>query len=466
MSESAAKTFDRLATVEPPPSTRKLFGTAVVMGGSIAGLLAARVLSDHADRVVVVERDEATEGARPRQGVPQAAQVHTLLPGGRRQLDRWFDGFAEEAVAGGAMLATPGRFRAYFNGREKVVDPTIELITGSRPYLESLVRRRVLALPNVVVLTSRATGIDLADGHVTGVRHVGADGVEAVEAADFVVDAMGRSSRLGDWLERAGWDKPPMERMPIDINYTTAYFRRAEEAPEIITGIAFWSEQKRPAGIAPAAFNAVEGGRWMVMFGGYGDDKPGATPEEFRRMCGLLPEMFGVVAADEMIGGVHQYKQADSRRRAYHALDRFPARLVSVGDAVASFNPIYGQGMTSATLHASCLSEWLRSDPDLDAPAKGFFALQKVVVDSAWQTSATPDLALPHVGGPYPRGYKAAQWVTEQILDASVTDLEVARRFNAVTFMTAHPSTLATPGTVLRAIRTNLRNRRAARVSQ
>jgi 2-polyprenyl-6-methoxyphenol hydroxylase-like FAD-dependent oxidoreductase len=163
---------------------------------------------------------------------------------------------------------------------------------------------------------------------------------------------------------------------------------------------------------------------------------------------------------------VTTYRQGDSRRRDFAACDRLPARLVAVGDAVASFNPIYGQGMTSAALHASCLSEWLRSDPDLDARAKGFFALQKVVVDSAWQTSATPDLALPHVGGPYPRGYRAAQWVTEQIVDASVTDVEIARRFDAVTFMTAHPSTLVTAGTVLRAIGVNLRNRRGTRDSQ
>ncbi len=465
MPDSAAEVFDRLAATEPPTRTRKLFGTAVVLGGSVAGLLAARVLTDHAERVVVVERDEP-DGATSRRGVPQSAQVHTLLPGGRRQLDRWFDGFAEEAVAEGAMVARPGNFKAYFNGVEKVEDPTFELIIASRPFLESIIRRRVVALPDVAVVRGRATAVDIADGRAIGVRYVGEDGAEAVLAADFVVDAMGRSSRLGDWLEAAGWGKPHMERMPIDINYTTAYFRRAERVPEVVAGISFWAEPKRPAGVAPAALNAIEGDRWMIMLGGYGDDRPGATPEEFLRMCGRLPEIFGNAAAGEMLGDVHQYKQADSRRRAYHALERFPARLVSVGDAVASFNPIYGQGMSSAALHASCLSEWLRSDPVPDAPAKGFFALQKVVVDSAWQTSATPDLALPHISGPYPRGYRAAQWVTDQIVEASVTDVEVAKRFNAVTFMTAHPTSLISPSTVLRALRTNLRNRRRGGLSQ
>ncbi|HEX6339625.1 FAD-dependent oxidoreductase [Umezawaea sp.] len=465
MPESAARVFDRLATTEPPTHTRTLFDRAVVLGGSVAGLLAARVLADHAERVVVVERDERTERAEERRGVPQSAQVHTLLPGGRRQLDRWFEGFSKEAVAEGAVLAKPGRFRAYFNGEEKVDDPTAELITGSRPFLESLVRRRVLALPNVTAARGRATAVDVVDGRAVGVRHTGDDGVEVTEEADFVVDAMGRSSRLGDWLEATGWEKPSMERMPIDINYTTAYFRRSAE-PEVVAGISFWDEDERPDGVAPAAFQAVEGGRWMIMFGGYGDDRPGATPEEFRRICDRLPEPFRTAASEEMLGDVRQYKQADSRRRAYHALERFPARLVSVGDAVASFNPIYGQGMTSAALHASCLSEWLRSEPALDAPATGFFALQKVVVDSAWQTSATPDLALPHIGGPYPRGYRVARWVTGQILDATVTDVEVAKRFNAVTFMTAHPNTLATPGTVLRAVRTNLGRRLGRRSSR
>jgi 2-polyprenyl-6-methoxyphenol hydroxylase-like FAD-dependent oxidoreductase len=165
------------------------------------------------------------------------------------------------------------------------------------------------------------------------------------------------------------------------------------------------------------------------------------------------------VASKKALGDVRTYRQADSRRRDFHALTRLPARLVATGDSVASFNPIYGQGMSSAALHASCLSEYLRTAPDLNQPAREFFVLQKVIVDAAWDISTTADLALPHVDGPYPRGYRMLRWLNGQIMAASAVDPEIARRVDEVTFMLKHPASLATPGTLLRSILTNLRTK-------
>lgn len=461
MSRATIAIFDRLGTAQVPADTPMLFDRAVVMGGSIAGLLAARVLADHAGTVVVIERDELDDAPVARPGVPQASQVHTLLGAGRVQLDRWFDGFSKEAVAEGAVLAGGDAHELHYNGRRKVTVPDVELLCSSRPFLESLVRRRMMRLPNVSFVRGRATGLEFAFGRVAGVRYEPADGGAAlVESADFTVDAMGRSSRLGDWLERSGWQKAPTRRMKIDINYTCACFRRSDSTPPVAAAIASWPLGRVPAGVSPGAIGAIEDDRWLVMFGGYGIDRPGRTPEEFRRLCRALPPVFAAVAEEEMLGEIRTYHQSISMRRDYHLVERLPARLVSVGDAVASFNPIYGQGMSSAALHASCLSEYLRSDPDLSAPASDFRALQRIVVDAAWRTSASPDLALPHINGPYPRGYRLLQRLTDMIVDASVTDIEVGRRFTAVAHMRAHPSTLATPGTLLRAARAVRRDRK------
>lgn len=123
--------------------------------------------------------------------------------------------------------------------------------------------------------------------------------------------------------------------------------------------------------------------------------------------------------------------------------------------------------MSSAALHASCLSLWLRSQPDFTIPASDFFALQQVVVDAAWDISTSADLALSHVDGPYPRGYRLSKWIGGQIAAASATEPEIARRFDNVTGMLAHPSSLATPGVLLSALRANRRKpgnaRRTAR---
>ncbi len=445
---NAERIFDRLGTATPPPTPRRLAGRAVVLGGSIAGLLAARVLTDHVDEVIIVEPDSLTDDASPRHGVPQAHQVHTLLPAGRVQLDRWYHGFSDDLLAGGAGLATTKNTRIHYNGRLKVAVPGTEMVMSTRPFLEAVLRRRALALPHVTVVRGRATGLDIVGAAVAGVLLDNGDRL----AADLVVDATGRSTRPGHWLEQAGWPAPPLERMRVDINYTTALFPRDEPDPEVAFAFASWAIGRTPAGLAPSVVNAVEGGRWIVMMGGYGSDKPGRTPEALRAICERLPPPFPQATRGELLEPITGYTQADSRRRDFHALPRFPARLAVVGDAAASFNPIYGQGMSSAALHASCLSEYLTSGPDLEQPARLFFDLQRVIMDAAWQTSAVPDLALPHVDAPRTLASRAGAAYATMLIDATVTDTELARKFTRVTAMRAHPNTLAHPSVVTRTL--------------
>ncbi|MEV4719456.1 FAD-dependent oxidoreductase [Micromonospora noduli] len=456
MSLSPSRVFAELNAARPPDQPSPTMGTAVVVGGSVAGLLAARVLSDHADTVVIIDRDDPqVTGARP--GVPQGTQLHALLPGGLFQLERLFPGFRDEALARGAVEAPPAARRNYLDGRLKVVVPDdADSLAGSRPLLEGLIRQQVLRLPNVKTITARATGLVFDGSAVTGVR-CEVSGVPGVERGDLVVDAMGRSSKLSDWLEQADWDRPVTRRMTVHLNYATALFRRPEVTPDSTVVLAL-NTPRAQADVAGAAFFAIEDGRWMAMMAGYGKDRPGRTADDFvRRLREQFPPEFGEVADQEMIGDVQTYHHADSRRRDFHALKRFPAGLISVGDAVASFNPVYGQGMTAAALHAACLSTYLRSGPDLRAPARHYLALQKVVVDAAWSLSTSADLALPHVDGPYPRGYRLSRWASGQIIAATVTDVATARRFNDVVSMREHPRSLARPGVLLDALRANRR---------
>ncbi|MGS2619858.1 FAD-dependent oxidoreductase [Micromonospora sp. LZ34] len=458
MSLSPARVFAALNAVRPPEQASPIMGKAVVIGGSVAGLLAARVLSDHAESVVIIDRDDLhVAGERP--GVPQGTQLHALLPGGFLQLEQLFPGFRAQALAQGAIEAPPAARRNYLDGRLKVVVPDdADSLAGSRPLLEGLIRQQVLRLPNVKTITARATGL-VFDGDVTTGVRCDVGGAPGVESGDFVVDAMGRSSRLSEWLEQAGWDRPAMRRMTVHLNYATALFRRREANPEFAVVLALHTP-RMAADVAGAAFFAVEDGRWMAMMAGYGDNRPGRTAEDFvRRLRDQFPPEFGELAGNEMLGDVQTYRHADSRRRDFHALKRFPAGLVSVGDAVASFNPVYGQGITAAALHAACLSTYLRSGPDLGVTARHFLDLQQVVVDAAWSTSTSADLALPHVDAPYPRGYRFSSWVSRQIVTATVTDVAIARRFNEVVSMRAHPSSLATPGVILGALRANRRAR-------
>ena len=212
MDGSPAAVFARLSSVRQPVTGTRSLHRAVVLGGSVAGLLAARVLADHADEVVVVERDDVGPAAAGgRRGVPQQFQVHTLLPAGSAQIERWFPGFTAEAVGAGAVLSQPHQVQAWADDVCAVTTPNTVLLSESRTFLETLLRRRTLALGNVRALVGTATGLGYRDGRVTEVR---VDG--RVLPTDFVVDAMGRASRLSDWLAEDGWERPGLDRMRID----------------------------------------------------------------------------------------------------------------------------------------------------------------------------------------------------------------------------------------------------------
>jgi len=231
--ENVTSEFDRLVAAGPPPAAEVLFDTVAVLGGSVAGLLAARVLADHARRVVVIERDAAGPGSRP--GVPQGQQVHALLPGGLGWMERWLPGLTKEMQHGGAILADPGHAAAYLDGHQQVRTGDHDLLYASRPFMETRIRERVLAGPGVSVLPAQATGLEYRDGAVTGVRYraSGSGGDAGALAADFVVDAMGRGSRLADWLAADGYDRPPRQRVPGAVNYATALFRRIRRPEEL-----------------------------------------------------------------------------------------------------------------------------------------------------------------------------------------------------------------------------------------
>jgi 2-polyprenyl-6-methoxyphenol hydroxylase-like FAD-dependent oxidoreductase len=462
---SPMRAFAKISTPETPSSTAVLLKRAVVLGASIAGLLAARVLSDHAEQVVLIERDASDTGIEPRPGVPQGTQVHALLPAGAVQLERWFPGFAAEAVAAGVVKrpADGSRGQFFINGELRVTTPLtkeLPVLMSTRPFLESLVRDRTLAIDNITLVTGRADGLVFDGDRVTGARYLPAGATEAaVERADLVVDATGRSSKLGDWLADNGWRRPPMRRMPIKLNYASAMFAYDEQISDVWTVV---SQTMADAAIGRVAriggFNRVEGNRWIMLIAGYGDDRPSRDPEDYITRCRKdFPEVFGDIAERAtMLGEVVTYHQADSRRRDFHELTRFPAGLVAAGDAVASFNPVYGQGMASAMLHASGLSQYLRSQPSLDRPAMAYFELVRVVVDAAWQFSTSADLDLPHVDGPYPRGYRLIKWFSGQLFTASTTDAVISERLARVTAMLAHPDSLAAPGILLRALWFNL----------
>ncbi|WP_172385571.1 NAD(P)/FAD-dependent oxidoreductase [Streptomyces sp. MNP-20] len=419
----------------------------VVLGGSIAGLTAARVLSQAGVRVTIVEPDSLSDGLRT--GVPQHRQLHALLDMGRTQLDRMFPHLTRDLVAEGASLGAGEEIEMYVAGARKFGVPGNELVGVTRELLESHIRRRVSAEQYVTTVRGKACGLDFNGPRVSGIRYWEPDsGVVRGLQADAVVDAMGRSSRLSAWLEKHGWEAPPLERMRIDLGYATALFRRGDDLRGLKIVHAVPDTRAPLAELGDTgALAAVENNQWMVLIAGFGDGKPTPDPDEFReRMRRIGPRPFRVIAERcDMLTDVTTYSMAHSQRRRFGKLKALPGGLFAVGDSVASYNPVYGQGMTSAVLHASCLAAHVRRRHDLRDPAWAYFEHLAVFVDAAWDLSTLSDLALPHVTGPYPLGYPVTKRLFDWINRASIADRRVNQALLDVVNMKAHPSVLRSP---------------------
>ncbi|MFF7813607.1 hypothetical protein ACFZCF_17085 [Streptomyces sp. NPDC007945] len=427
------------------------------MGGSFAGLFAARVLSDHADEVVVVEPDVMGDDGLGRR-TPQRHQLHALLSMGHIQLERWFPEITDELVKGGALLGEGHDVQFYLDGRLKAPVAEARMLGATRPFLESHLRRRVARLDNVRFVQEQVTDLVLRRGRVVGVTTTseGGNGSADTVDADFVVDGMGRNSPLEDWLVRQGWDAAPVESMRIDLGYATAFFHRGDELGGTV--IAHSSpgpaSDYQPKVTEPGALAAVEGDRWSVVLAGYADHRPGPDPQEFlRRMRRCVAPLRTVADTSSMIGDVKTYRFVESRRRVHSRLSRFPGGLVVVGDALASVNPVYGQGLTLAALAANALGAHLRSAPSPQDLAWNYFRLVEAVVDAAWQLSTAADLAQPHVTGPYPRGYRVQKWVADKLTEASVIDPVVNAAYMGVVNMERPPKALTDLGLLVRATR-------------
>jgi 2-polyprenyl-6-methoxyphenol hydroxylase-like FAD-dependent oxidoreductase len=410
---------------------------AVVVGGSVTGTLVARVLSEFYRQVIVIERDEVLGVSGPRRGVPHSMHAHGLHAGGYLILAELFPNLLEEARGlVGLTVRDFGRMRWYFDARPiEPADTGLLSIAGSRPVLENYLRSRVADLPNVTYQQStEMLGLLSTPDHerVTGVRlrKREENAPEYQLEADLVVDTTGRGSRLPALLSELGYQRPEEEQIKIGLAYATRSFRRRPgtfEGPHAINPVA------SPAHPRGAFFGQAASGDCRLSLTGMLGDHPPKDLESFLEYTKTLPvaDIYESVRDAEPTSDAAFFTIPSSVRRHYERLTRFPDRLLVMGDAVCSFNPVYGQGMTVAAMQVRALREHLRRH---SAPDSLVFLKELARVNEGpWRISTRGDLEFPAVVGPRPLSVRLHNVVMTRLQYASTKDPVATRALMRVT---------------------------------
>lgn len=426
---------------------------AVVVGASVAGLLAARVLADHFTEVVLVDRDRLPAEAAHRRGVPQGRHLHSLLGRGDEILRDLFPGIRDDFAAAGAASALSTRELRFVTeyGELPRVDVTEPAVCATRPLIESVVRRRVLGLPGIVVRDATdAMGL-LTDpeGRVRGLRVFPHDaGTESELTADLVVDASGRSGRSVAGLEALGYGQAPEETIHSNLAYASRRYRLGPG----LNGDRFIVMTARPDRPLGMAAGIVEEDSWVVTMFGYGSHRPSGAEEHFLPQLAAVapPDLLTALRSGEPIGPVETHRTPTSIRRRYERMPWFPRGLVVFGDALCAFNPIYGQGMTVAAQQSVALRQWLESGSD---DPRRFFRLAAPVVQGAWDIVSGADLSIPEVPGPRPLPVRVVGRYMARLQAVAVSDNAVATAYFRVLNLLDPPAALFRPRVLARVMR-------------
>ena len=441
---------------------------AVVLGASMAGLLAARVLSERFERVAVIERDRLPPIGQHRRGVPHGRHLHGLQPRGREILDELFPGFTAILTTSGAVGCDAlGDLRWQLSGYQlRQADIGLPGLFATRPFLEGHVRAMVQRLPGVEILERRSicgltatpdrqtiTGVEVRPAH---------GGAPARIAASLVVDATGRGSRTPVWLDELGYQRPEQERVEIALGYATRNYRLRPGAMGDDQMILTGGTKANPR---TGVLAVTEGGRHILTIAGICGDHPATDPAGFDEFVAGLPstDIAAAVAGAEPLDDPVPFRFPASVRHRYERLTRFPAALLVIGNAVCSFNPVYGQGITVAATEAMILRGLLDRHAGLDA--RRFFRAIAAAIDVPWDIAAGADLAFPQVPGKRSAKVRLVNAYMPRLHAAAAHDAALAAALIRVIALKDRPEGLLRPDRMLRVLRGNLRltRRRPAR---
>ncbi len=435
---------------------------ALVIGGSMGGLLAARVLSDYFEQVTIVDRDIFPTTPEHRKGVPQSYHAHALLASGQYIISQLFPGILDDLRADGALSLSDVVSFVFVTAAGKL--PSLkqpgEFIAFSRYLLEWHVRDRLSQRPGIrIIPNTEVIGLVATSDHtrVTGVevRERGQMGATDILNADLVVDASGRHSQAPQWLVELGYGAPPEEIINSGLGYASRFYARPENFPDEWQGLII--NGRPPHNARAGLILPVDNGRWHVSLGGFAGHFPPTDEEGFLQWAHDLPDpsIYEALRVAQPLTPIRGYRTPENRLRHFERLQHWPNGLIVTGDAVCAFNPIYGQGMTVSALDAMTLNKCLQEQQH--SPRANFeqHFQQKLstTVADAWLVATSEDLRWPGVAL---RGTRPAPTLgllhryMDLVLYSAVEDIQITQEYIGVITMMNPPRSLARPSMLVR----------------
>ncbi|HEY6395745.1 MAG TPA: FAD-dependent monooxygenase [Candidatus Binataceae bacterium] len=434
---------------------------AIVIGGSMAGMCAARVLTESFDKVTIIDRDSYPDGAHERAGVPQSRHVHALLKRGRIELENLFPGFDQTMLSRGALEINFGfdfaALRA--DGWSPRRHDKITTLFASRVLIEAVVRELLRKTGKVKFIErTEATGFEVERGphlRATGVKIRPRDGGAASSIrADLIADVSGRASRITAWLAEIGLPAPEETVVDSHSGYASRWYKAApQRRPQEWWWKAIWIDPIDDDVATAGVLFPVEGERFIVTMAGIGGKYPPTDEEGFTKK---LPQLRSPIIAEEValaepISAVYSYRQMANRWRHYEKWQSELGGFVALGDSVCAFNPVYGQGMTSGAISSlilrDCLKKYGPSDPQFPKP---FFTAQARFQSEPWGLATGADFRFPGTEGKRPIASRIFDPIFGKLFDLQKDDDVIRERVGDVINMLLPPAALAEPAMLAR----------------
>lgn len=436
---------------------------AIVIGGSIAGMLAARVLADSFKRVIIIETDQLPNHASIRKGVAQSVQPHVLFTKGYRILEELFPGIGTSLSNAGAIsIDWAKEFHYFTKGRWSATnldDSDIVSITCSRPLIEWAIRQKLNNFSNVQFLEQhRATGL-LSNPNQTAITgvclHSLVDNTSNSIPATLVVDAAGRRSNAPQWLKNLGFTPPPETVVNPFLGYATRRYRQ----PEGFT--SDWKvlliSQQPPSNTRLGYLAKIENGEWIATLGGYGHDFAPTDEAGFLEYARTLssPKFYEAIKEAQPISPIYAHRATTNRMRHYEKI-KLPLGFVALGDAVCALCPVYGQGMTVSALSAIVLKDWLNTS-SMSNPT----SFQKNLAKSNqlhWMIATSQDSRFPTTAGRNQSGKldKVLGWYMQQLEIMASEQSSIQTLVMEIAHLLKSPIALYHPSIVLRVLARSL----------